>query len=492
MTPRTNITPRLHPLKGVRVGMLTYSGAMDFKDGANQTSEYTYDANGNMSCDKNKGITSITYNVLNLPCEVAWADGHNTRYTYDANGRKLKVEYRLNNTQVVGPITGPSLLRAASVSAISSGAIDLPDQPVADTYTTLSVRNYCGNHIYQGDSLERVLTPVGYRLDGKNYYNITDNQGNVRVVIDQDGQIVETNNYYPYGGLMGTPAAEQTNPYKYSGKELDRESGLDLYDFSARYHDPFLTCFTTQDPLAEKYYSLSPYAYCAGNPIIRIDKTGKFIILVHGTWSNHTTWCDRQGIENACSILFNDDIMLSEGANFDWNGENSVNGRHGAATKLIQEIQHEMNSDLLSKDQKKVVTLVGHSHGGNVAIEAINRMLDSGGFDNVTFNLLTINTPVRDDYQLTDNNRVAHANVYDPKDPVQANGGQGNYGEIGNAKRMFRNAQNIKVTNPQSIKPKLDFWNIMDDVHNSHNRVFDWIEQCEPMRAKTNKLIAPK
>ena len=42
-----------------------YSGAMHFRDAANEETEYTYDANGNMLTDSNKGITSIEYNVLN-------------------------------------------------------------------------------------------------------------------------------------------------------------------------------------------------------------------------------------------------------------------------------------------------------------------------------------------------------------------------------------------------------------------------------------------
>ena len=40
---------------------------------------------------------SISYNILNLPCEVVFADGHVTRYTYAADGRKLRVQYLLNN-----------------------------------------------------------------------------------------------------------------------------------------------------------------------------------------------------------------------------------------------------------------------------------------------------------------------------------------------------------------------------------------------------------
>ena len=65
--------------------------------------------------------------------------------------------------------------------------------------------------------------------------------------------------------------------YKYSGKELDRTCGLNLYDFSARRQDAALGQFTAVDPLAEEFYSISPYAYCAGNPIMLIDPTGMYL-----------------------------------------------------------------------------------------------------------------------------------------------------------------------------------------------------------------------
>lgn len=69
----------------------TASGSMDFRDGANVATEYTYDANGNMTSDLNKGITNIQYNFLNLPSKVTFSNGGTVTYFYDATGRKLKV-----------------------------------------------------------------------------------------------------------------------------------------------------------------------------------------------------------------------------------------------------------------------------------------------------------------------------------------------------------------------------------------------------------------
>ncbi len=43
--------------------------------------------------------------------------------------------------------------------------------------------------------------------------------------------------YYPYGGLMGESTGSDAQPYKYNGKELDRHSGLDWYDYGARWYN---------------------------------------------------------------------------------------------------------------------------------------------------------------------------------------------------------------------------------------------------------------
>ena len=86
---------------------------------------------------------------------------------------------------------------------------------------------------------------------------------------------MKTSSYYPYGGLMGC-GSMGVQPYKYGGKELDRENGLDLYDSHARMYDPIIGRTTTIDPLAEKYTHLSPYLWCAANPLKYVDRNGMY------------------------------------------------------------------------------------------------------------------------------------------------------------------------------------------------------------------------
>jgi len=82
--------------------------------------------------------------------------------------------------------------------------------------------------------------------------------------------------YYPSGlpwkcNTGDNPGAQ---PYKYNDKEFVEMHGLDEYDSDARWYYPAIMGTTTPDPLAEKYYDTSPYAWCGNNPVNRIDPTG--------------------------------------------------------------------------------------------------------------------------------------------------------------------------------------------------------------------------
>ncbi|SFG78211.1 RHS repeat-associated core domain-containing protein, partial [Prevotella sp. KH2C16] len=104
---------------------------------------------------------------------------------------------------------------------------------------------------------------------------LRDHLGNNRLVVDEHGAIKQVNHYYPFGGLMGeSQNFTSTQRYKYNGKELNRMHGLDWYDYGARHFDASIGRWMCVDPLAEKYYPISPYVYCLDNPVRFIDEDG--------------------------------------------------------------------------------------------------------------------------------------------------------------------------------------------------------------------------
>ena len=109
------------------------------------------------------------------------------------------------------------------------------------------------------------------------YFYNQDHLGNNREVVDNLERIIQVTNYYPYGSpfcdsLSSLNASLQ--PYKYNGKEFDKMHGLNTYDYGARQYIPALPSWDRIDPLAEEYYSVSPYAYCGNNPVNRVDPNG--------------------------------------------------------------------------------------------------------------------------------------------------------------------------------------------------------------------------
>ncbi|MFV5700175.1 DUF6443 domain-containing protein [Flavobacterium sp. ZT3R17] len=189
--------------------------------------DYTYDANGNLITDKNKNITGITYNHLNLPSKITFATTGDIVYIYNAAGQK---------TQKIVTSTTP-------VSVVTT--------------------DYLAGFQYKDNVLQFFPTTEGYVKNTAGVYsyvfNYADHLGNVRLSYsdtDKNGiiassEIVEENNYYPFGlkhkGYNdGIP---NTYKYKYNGKELQDELGLGLYDYGFRNYDPAIGRWVNIDPL---------------------------------------------------------------------------------------------------------------------------------------------------------------------------------------------------------------------------------------------------
>lgn len=240
-----------------------YQGAFHFVDGADEAVEYEYDANGNLVRDLNKGIISISYDLNNQPRKIEYNDGRNVSYLYDAEGSKLSVSYNLtamSSAQPQMPVMQSSNVASANVSN---------GQKTID---------YCGNIIYDGNET-MILNNVGYALYDKDntlsfHYYLKDHLGNNRVVVSEDGEIEQVNDYYPTGALMASSKGGDTQRFKYNGKELDRINGLNWYGYGARNYDAAIVRWDGMDKLCEKYSPVTPYGYCLNRFLNYYDKIG--------------------------------------------------------------------------------------------------------------------------------------------------------------------------------------------------------------------------
>ena len=107
-------------------------------------------------------------------------------------------------------------------------------------------------------------------------YNITDHLGNLRASFNELRYLQE-NSYNPYGtqSVSNVYSGQPKNNYLFNGKEQQTEiAGFGFYNYGARFYDPALGRWHSIDPLAEKYYSWSPYNFCAGNPLRFVDPDG--------------------------------------------------------------------------------------------------------------------------------------------------------------------------------------------------------------------------
>lgn len=267
----------------------SYRGAMHFRDYADEKTEYTYDANGNMLTDSNKGITSIDYNVLDLPqcistkSRALFKENSNDTiyYTYSADGTKLRSTYKKAEFRVYP--YNPNV----SSTSLNVGTVGMA-KTIAKRLKTKYY--YCSNLVYDNDNISAILFDGGYAsVDDDNgivmHFYVKDHLGSNRLVVDGNGNIEEVNHYYPFGALMGDRCGVSRNNYKYIGKELDTMYGWNMQDHEARWYDPVVGRWMVTDPLQEKYASVSSYCYAINNPIKYIDFDGNDILLI--VWASY-------------------------------------------------------------------------------------------------------------------------------------------------------------------------------------------------------------
>ena len=211
------------------------------------------------------------------------------------------------------------------------------------------------------------------------YFYHPDHLGSSSYITDREGRVTQHTEYIAFGEvLFEEHSTSRTMPYLFNGKELDSETNLTY--FGARYLDMKTSLWLNTDPLSgynpiqetEHYIdgqhnngvfnpmNHNTYGYTYNNPVIYVDPTGKQAYFIHGTSSNSKRWSDKT-VNTLLKITNNKHYYRT----FNWKAPltNNQKTRGKAAEEL---------SNFVIKTMKKGedITLIGHSHGSNVAIQA--------------------------------------------------------------------------------------------------------------------------
>ena len=179
--------------------------------------------------------------------------------------------------------------------------------------------------------------PYNTRQDNFTFcYYDKDHLGNIRQVKEADGTkegwLLQTMDYYPFGAQFCDGTTDSNvQSHKYNGKEFDQMHGLNTYDYGARQYNPVTGRWDRMDQLAEDNTNVSPYMYCAGNPVNLIDPDGR-------DWYSSL---DSIGINNGQTI-WKTQIHYTDCTSQSQLAENNINGTYlGKAVVLFDGYYNE-------------------------------------------------------------------------------------------------------------------------------------------------------
>ena len=253
-----------------------------------------------------------------------------------------------------------------------------------------NIRTYRANQTMQMISVPLHSTTNNYHLD------------NNREVVDAGGVVQQVMNYYPFcAEFCDNSTKSYVQNHKYNGKEFDNMHGLNTYDYGARQYNPVTGRWDRMDPLCEKYYSTSPYAYCMNNLVRFIDPDGRTPrIYIDGTGLGHAFVTIGEG-ENTVVYTYGRYGALGSSGSILRSGTPS--GEGVLIKKTGKEAQKYLNEELEKGDLS--VYTINNSKDENVA-DFFDALWDKGTHptDEKKKSYKDPNAKVVDDYNLFSNN----------------------------------------------------------------------------------------
>jgi len=223
-----------------------------------------WDENGNIATNDAGNDIAYTFNWDNKLRKAEWPpDDSFVEIKYDPLGNRVWKRYTTGDPPVedehkyIVDITGrlPVILMD----------LNLTDSSLKKKYI------YADRQILAQHDIDDDATPDP--LDFK-YFYLRDRLGSVRLVIDDDGDVVSHYTYEPFGELIDDDGTFD-NVFRFTGQYFDAE--IEEYYLRARQYNPTLARFTTRDPVFGKFeqpLTLHKYLYCGNDPVNGVDPLG--------------------------------------------------------------------------------------------------------------------------------------------------------------------------------------------------------------------------
>ena len=236
---------------------LNYTYSADNRMLTKDINKYSYDANGNtISKTDASGVTSYQFDFENRLIKAVMPNNTIAQYEYDALGRRI--EKNVN------------------------GVIK---KYLYDGYNILAEYDNNGNQVARYTQNLAIDDPLAMARGGSVHYYHKDALGSITAMTDVNGQVAQTYEYDSFGNIANQTGNIE-NPFTYTGREYDAETGL--YFYRARYYDSKAGRFINEDPIGfEGGINLFRYVY--SSPITYIDSDGLMAHYANGPSDGQNT-----------------------------------------------------------------------------------------------------------------------------------------------------------------------------------------------------------